>query len=80
MRFRMSWKGNTMGCDEYGLILRDRPYHDAILDLDRSKVVPTEDIISEYRFIRLCGIIMEQISCDTLTAIANFKAIEVPNG
>jgi hypothetical protein len=64
------------GPHEFGLILRDRPYHDAILDLDKSKGVPSAEVMSEYRFIRLCGVLMEQYMCDTLTAVAYFRAVD----
>ena len=60
----------------HGLILCDRPFHDAILDLDKSKGVPPASLMNEYRFIRLCGVLMEQVSCDTLDGMASFRAVD----
>lgn len=60
------------GASEFGLILRDRPYHDAVLDLDRSKGVPPTEVLNQYRFLRFCGLLFEQISCCTLTGMATF--------
>jgi hypothetical protein len=61
----------------HGLILVDRPYHDVILDLDRSKGVPSAGMMSEYRFIRFCGILMEQVSCNIIDGMANFHNVNL---
>ena len=60
----------------YDMILRDRPYYDQILDLDKSKGDTPTNLINQFRYIRLCGLLFEQISCDTLTAMASFKQID----
>ena len=59
----------------HGLILTNRPFHDAILDLDKSNGVPPASIMNEYRFIRFCGILMEQIYCDTIDGMASFHSV-----
>jgi hypothetical protein len=58
------------------MITFTRPFHDATLDLDRSKGMIPSGLIDEYRFIRICGVIMEQIYCDVLTGEPSFKAIQ----
>lgn len=65
-----------MSAIDFGLILRDRPYHDCILDLDKSKGVPPASLMNEYRFIRLFGVLMEQVWCDTLDGTASFRAVD----
>ena len=55
-------------------VLLDREYRDEVLDLDASRNTPAE-VMNCFRFIRLCGILFEQISCDTIDATATFKAV-----
>lgn len=56
-------------------VLLDREFRDEVLDMDKSKGDVHSDVINTFRFVRICGILMEQISCDTMTAEATFKAV-----
>jgi hypothetical protein len=55
------------------LILRDRPFYNQILDLDKS----TGDcnFLEHFRFIKNLGRLYEQVSCDLLTGDATFQLL-----
>jgi len=67
----------TYGCKTtyYGVLI-DREFRDEVLDMDKSRGVVHSDVINCFRFIRLCGVLFEQVSCNALTAEATFKAVE----
>lgn len=55
-----------------------RPFYDAVLDMDRSRVpgaIP-ESTIRQYRKIVFCGITMEQFCCDVLTGEVTFQPVK----
>lgn len=56
-------------------VLLDRDFRDEVLDLDRSKGDAPVSVINCYRFVRLCGLLFEQVSCNTLTADGTFQQI-----
>ena len=56
-------------------VLLDREFRDEVLDMDKSKGDVHSDVINTFRFVRICGVLFEQIACDTMTAEATFKAI-----
>ena len=55
-------------------VMIDRVCRDEVLDLDKSHGSTPTSIINQFRFVRLCGVLFEQIACDTLTGDAIFKA------
>jgi hypothetical protein len=66
----------TYGCKTtYNGVLIDREFRDEVLDMDKSKGDTPSAVINCFRFIRICGILFEQVSCNTLTAEATFKAV-----
>lgn len=50
-----------------------RDFVDGTLDLDRSKGVPHDDVIAEFRFVKLLGVVYEQVACDVFTGDAIFE-------
>ena len=44
--------------------------------MDKSRGDVHSDVINTFRFVRICGILFEQIACCTMTAEATFKAVE----
>jgi hypothetical protein len=57
----------------HDMVMKDRPYHNQILDLDKS----TGDcpIVDHFRFIRNLGRLYEQVSCDLWTGMATFQLL-----
>jgi hypothetical protein len=66
----------TYGCKTtHNGVLIDREFRDEVLDMDKSKGDVHSDVINTFRFIRLCGLLFEQVSCNTLTAEATFQPV-----
>jgi hypothetical protein len=66
----------TYGCKTtFNGVLIDREFRNEVLDMDQSKGDTPSDVINCYRFIRLCGLLFEQVSCDTLTGDAVFHPV-----
>lgn len=66
----------TYGCKTtHNGVLLDREFRNEVLDMDHSEGSAPSAVINTFRFVRICGILFEQISCNTMTAEATFQRV-----
>lgn len=59
----------------YAGVVVGRDFREEVLDLDKSPNAPAR-IINQFRWVRFCGKLMQQTSCNVWTGEASFTPCE----